>query len=40
VFYNWAVTDWLRFTADLQYIDSGASDEDVIFAGFGTNVRF
>jgi porin len=40
VFYNWAVTDAFRITADLQIIDPSYGDETAIFAGIGTNFRF
>jgi porin len=41
LFYNVAVTPWLRVTADLQFVrPATGSDPGSIYAGLGTNVRF
>ncbi|MEM7444112.1 MAG: carbohydrate porin [Pseudomonadota bacterium] len=40
-YYNFAVTPWLRVTADLQWINAFPGEsEDAIFAGLRTQVRF
>ncbi len=41
VFYNVAVTPWLRITGNFQFIKPGSRDfPSAIYAGLGTYIRF